>query len=437
MNDRLRLLALLLVDGNTATHFDPTDISPTDFQQMKENDANKKLYLQLRDLEENKYFLFDYGRAYTDIPDFQGKDTWAEVLILMGYNTLIWEGHITRSPYTRAEVPYSDVKIWDCMHTLNTFILDYGDGNSGSHGNYLNRFRMKDLYIHIQDGASEFPDLTQCVPVVNGFVCEPMCVNGDTSGSTIFARYGAQLCWQEGIHRTPEILLLDFSTLGGFEIRKFTFATTDTPQPNEVTVCSRTGEFSMNARWKIISDVSMEEYTPIVVLCGIAIFPDRIYKEGNNSFSFAPYQVPLNFSNAYRKYLTDESTPSGMVFHSKSIEDLYTSGDLIDQSFIIYVKTPYLYTIREYMDVWDNFITINNYTPDGILISNVTDTIEAYHRAQYSSHTELTLQNQESLFICDRAFGDDQFLFIPPDCIHHTSKNKRQSNCTMIYMLRG
>ena len=46
MDDRLRLHALLLISNGTATHFNPTDVSPIDFQKMSASDITRKLYLQ-------------------------------------------------------------------------------------------------------------------------------------------------------------------------------------------------------------------------------------------------------------------------------------------------------------------------------------------------------------------------------------------------------
>ena len=435
----LTLISPLLITANGAINrYKPDEITPTKFQTLvKQDEYNAHLLLSIYDDDNNIYFYIDYGSWITDYSEPAICTTWNEIIDLLTNNDAYRLGYTWSGITSISELPYSDVLIWDCMHIFNTFTLDYGDGKLGQHGNYFTRYTQKDLYIAIANNVTEdIPDLNLCIPVVNGFLCEPICTNGDTSGRAIYAKYGAQLCWQPGVHRTPEVQLLDFSRFDGILIRKFNNDAEDT-STDTLYFQGRTGTFNLDARWSIHTPLSLDEYVPIVVLCGVPIFPDRITRETLNVFNFEPNKVPLNYALALRKYLTDESVDSGIAYQTSSVETMYNNGDLFDLSFIIYVKCTRLYTIRELMDVWGNYITVNNYTPDGILISNVTDTIAAYNKAQYADHMELTIQNQEDLYMADHLFEQGQLLFISPDCRHHNSRNLKESNCTMVYLIRG
>jgi len=174
--------------------------------------------------------------------------------------------------------------------------------------------------------------------VVNGFVCKPVCVTGDaahSTGNVIFAKYGAQLCWQNGIHRTPEVQLLDFSDLGDIEIRPFNF---DQSAEDRIIFSGKTGEFTTNKRWLFKTTLDLNEYTPIVIFCGIPVFPDRIVRETNHVFSLDIFKIPLNYALPYRKYLTNDPVGAGVVYNSEELSSWYKNGTIADLSFIISIK---------------------------------------------------------------------------------------------------
>lgn len=431
---------LTLSPSGNIQHYSTDEITPAEFQNLINNQNNNLisyLLLSIHDANTDERYYIDYGRLVTDYAEPANADTWSEVINLLETNDEYKMGHRWNHMSARDVIPYSDVTIWDCIHTLNTFSINYGDSETGNYGEYLNRFHMKDLRISIVSEAETIPDLTKSIPVVNGFICKPVCVTGDaahSTGNVIFAKYGAQLCWQNGIHRTPEVQLLDFSDLGDIEIRPFNF---DQSAEDKIIFSGKTGEFTTNKRWLFKTTLDLNEYTPIVIFCGIPVFPDRIVRETNHVFSLDIFKIPLNYALPYRKYLTNDPVGAGVVYNSEELASWYKNGTIADLSFIIYVKCGRIYTVREHMDVWGNYITVNNYTPDGILISNVTDTIATYHKNVYDDRLELTLQNQEYLYITDNIFTKNHMLFLPTDCKHHKSKNLRESSCSMIYLLRG
>lgn len=423
------------------TKYTPEDLSPYAFQTMGSQSLGSLLILE--GTHEDTTVHIDYSRICTDHEDIAILDDWSEIDNILTNNDEYRIGYGWTDLTSTMSIPFSDVDIWDCMHMLNTFDIQYGDEKSDAHGIYALRWKLLDLRITVREDADRKPHLETSIPVVNGFVCYPV-LREREGKQVLYAKTGAQLCWQEGIHRTPEIQLLDFHRFDEILIHPFIFSTPENEErpTDDTDTCvfmNRRQTFDLDARWKFITRLSLKEYTPIVVLCGIPLFPDQITLQHEHSFTIQPNYAPLNRALAYRYYLEDRSTTAENGCVAPSLTEYFHQDDMQNSSFIMYVKTPYVYTFRERMDVWSNYITVNNYTPDGILISDTTGTLAPYHREALTDRTELTLQNQESLFVSDRGFDDTQYVFFPPDCRHHQKehKNLRESPCTMVYLMRG
>lgn len=422
--------------------YEPEDLTPEAFQLIGSTELGGLMLLDGRHYTEMT--RIDYSRICTDHEEVAKLTTWETVEKLLTDNDELRIGYSWNDITTkRVNIPFSDVHVWDVMHTLKTFNIEYGDVKSDVNNIFALRWKLLDLRLTLMEDAEETPNLETSIPVVNGFICAPVLRNREGE-DVLYARLGAQLCWQSGIHRTPEVQILDFKSFGGFTIHPFVFSVPDKEEtPTDSTdTCSfinRTKEFDLNARWKILTRLSLKEYTPIVVLGGIPVFPDQIELQHEHCFVIQPNLTPLNYALAYKAYLKDKYVEARNAWSSISLQQYFSGEHLAASSFIIYLKSSQVYTNREHMDVWSNYITVNNHTPDGILISDITGTLAAYNREELSDRTELTLQNQESLFIADKNFIEKQFAFVPPDCVHHQQShtNLRESSCTMVYLMRG
>ena len=199
---------LTLSPSGNIQHYSTDEITPAEFQNLINNQNNNLisyLLLSIHDANTDERYYIDYGRLVTDYAEPANADTWSAVINLLETNDEFRIGHRWEHMSARDVIPYSDVTIWDCMHTLNTFSINYGDSETGNYGEYLNRFHMKDLRISIVSDAETIPDLTKSIPVVNGFVCKPVCVTGDaahSTGNVIFAKYAGKMAF---------IVLLKFS----------------------------------------------------------------------------------------------------------------------------------------------------------------------------------------------------------------------------------
>lgn len=422
--------------------YDPEDLTPEAFQVIGSAELGGLMILDGRHYTEMT--RIDYSRICTDHVEISELNTWAEIEELLTENDEFRIGYTWNEITTQnVNIPFSDVLIWDVMHTLNTFNIEYGDEKSDVNNIFALRWKLLDLRLSLMEGAEDVPNLRTSIPVVNGFLCAPVLREREDE-TVLYAKLGAQLCWQAGVHRTPEIQILDFQNFGGFIIHPFMFSTPDHEEtPTDSTdTCSfinRTKEYDINVRWKILTRLSLKEYTPIVVLGGIPIFPDQITLQHEHCFTIQPSLNPLNYALAYKAYLQDKYVNAQNAWSSTALQEYFSAEHLEASSFIIYLKSSQIYTQREHMDVWSNYITVNNHTPDGLLISDITGTLAAYNREELSDRTELTLQNQESLFIADKDFIEKQFAFVPPDCVHHQPfhTNIRESSCTMVYLMRG
>ena len=241
---------------------------------------------------------------------------------------------------------------------------------------------------------------------------------------------------------TPEIQLVDFSLLGDISIHPI-YRSIPAPEHDgfKVSYASRTKNFSLDADWILTSKYDLTEYTPIVVIAGVAILPDKIKVFNKNSCKFSINTYPWDISLAYKQYLFDESCSDAEMFY-KSIpfEDYLksqtTAEDISKDTFVILVHTPRILVTRVPMDVWMNGITINLYTTEGLLLHDRTSTFKVYHRDTYSDRMELILRNMEELYVADNHHRDEQLTFVRPDCNHHNFDNVNYGTCTMIHLMR-
>lgn len=432
MNSILKLYA---VYKNSISVFAVSDLTPQEFQAK--TDLNTTLYIAAEFA--NKVVGLNYSRLITD-NDIGTLTNWQAVAdaltdeIIIGYTDTI-PGY---NPGTIT--PKNQVVSWDVLGTLNTFNCNYASYLSEKEGLFAFRYSLKDLKINLQKQAPAVPNLKNCLPFINGLACRPVYREASKS---LYALTGAQLCWQFGKHRTPEVQLADLSALGEFDVRNIYFSKMVSDKRDFALYSTdRTGEFNLDADWYLTSDYSLREYTPIVVLGGIVILPDQYEVVSENSIRLSIRDLPVHRSLVYAKYLkADPNSQAEVAYTTESLKTYFTNAftkqeDLSADCFVIMVKCPRVYISRTLLDVWNNGITINLFTEEGLLLHNATGTIRVYEKATYSDRKELTIQNLEELYAIDRGRSDVQVVSVPSDNRNHKLCNIQESSCTMLYIMR-
>ena len=424
------------IDRAKMEFYPPESITPADLHNQI--DLGVTIYLALENTATNKDLAINYSRLITDTA-LGNCETWDKLATQLTDELV--NGYSEEMPgyYPGTESARNPAQIWDVMNTLKTFNVDYGEYISDRHGIAAYKHNLPDLRIWLQEGANPAPHLKNCIPIVNGFICRPTYKEQE---NVLYAQDGARLCWQTGEHMTPEIQIVDFSLLGDISIHPIYRSIPSADHDGfKVSYASRTKNFSLDADWILTSKYDLTEYTPIVVIAGVAILPDKIKVFNKNSCKFSINTYPWDISLAYKQYLVDKSCSEAEMFY-KSIpfEDYLksqtTSEDNSKDTFVILVHTPRIFVTRVPMDVWANGITINLYTTEGLLLHDRTSTFKVYHCDTYSDHRELILQNMEDLYVADNHYRDEQLTFVRPDCNHHDVDNVNYGTCTMIHLMR-
>lgn len=426
---------LYRVERTSIVFYDPEEMTPVEFQ--KNVDVGNTLYLSIKS-ELGTTYALNYGRLITDT-DLGRISTWDRFIarltdeLVAGYSESM-PGYIPGTESAR-----HPIQIWDAMNTLNTFEMDYGEYISDRHGIMSYMYNLPDLRIGLYEEATKYPHLQNCLPIVNGYACRPV-FRADSN--CLYALDGSRLCWQIGEHKTPEVQLVDFSEIGDISIHPIYLTA---PRPDHdgflLKFLSRTRQWSMDCDWILTSNkFDLNNYTPIVVLAGNVILPDKISCFNTFSCRFKVNDIPWDISLAYKKYLIDEtSTSVHMFYNSVPVEDYlkeqFDNKIISKDTFVILVKTPNIFVNRLPLDVWQNGVTINLHTTEGLLLHNRTNTLRVYHCDTYSDHKELILQNMEEVYTADNHFRKSQLAFVHPDCQHINFDNLHMSNCTMIHLM--
>ena len=423
-------------DSSSMRSYNTDEITPEELQSGA--DVNTRIYISVREDNDNTDISVDYSQLITDT-DLGRLETWDQLSArltdehVIGYKTDL-PGYIAGG-----DNPRYPARTWDVMNTLQTFAVDYGEYLSDRHGILAYRHNLPDLRISLYEGADPKPDLNRCLPVVNGYVCRPIYRQ---EKEHLYALDGARLCWQQATHMTPEVQLIDFSLIGDISTHPIYL---NAPSPEHdgfvLSFNSRNHGYSLDADWILTSKkYDLRKYTPIVVLGGIAILPDKITVFNHNSCRFPVQDVPWDTALVYKKYLIDESsTTAEMHYDSLAVKDYLDSQMTADifskDTFVVLVHAPRLYVARVPVDVWQNGITMNLTAALGLLLHDRTGTIRNYHLNTYSDRKELVIQNMEELFRADHPVRDGQLAFINPDHVH-PFPNVNISNCTMIHLMR-
>lgn len=433
---------LYAVSSRRVDIYNPEDYTPEEFQKFAT--LFICLYVSVKD-EENNFVNLAYNRLAVDNSQICRSSTWAEFAetltdaIILGYTTEI-------PGYTAGEdFPNRYVATWDVMNTFNTFNVDYGDYRSAIESLYAFRHKLLDLVISLKEGA-EAPDFNYCIPIVNGYACRP--VYREDKGK-LYALNGARLCWQEGVNRTPEVSLLDFTKVGEMAVCNL-YKSMKEPKANECSLifCNRTESLDFACDWKIITPEKypLTDWTPIVVVGGMLILPDEYTINNFTSISFNLMKLPIHKALGLKAYMEDRPNSSAEIAYESEALKPYLEvsltkpedDSLCSDCFVVFVKTSRLMVHRKILDTWSHGLTINNYGKEGILLHESTHTIRAYHQATWVDRKELTVQNLEDVSIVDRLVKESQVTYVDSDCRHLNFENLQQdSNYQIIHLFAG
>lgn len=407
--------------------------TPAQFQKFQE--VGTTLYISVYDDVNDTNIGINYSVLSTEA-FYKGinGDTWEEVSnaitdgMVLGYSEEI-PGFLPGQTY-----PDKPLVTWDVMNVTNTFNIAYSDHLSDTKNIYMNRWKMFDLEISLQENSQYSVNMDKCIPIINGFVCRPV-----YHENRLHALDGARLCWQLGIPNfTPEIQLMDFSHIGSISIKDISLIEKDDTFHLQFT--NRTNSFDSSSDWILKSKYSLYDYTPIIVLCGIAIFPDRIKILNEFSCKFSITDVPLYTALGAKQFLFSDANSAAMVaYNSKQLssylQETLSKEDISADCFVILVNTKKLYISRTPLDVWRNGIKINSYESSGLLRKDSMHTLHSFHETKYATYSELVIQNMLPIYIADDKVNDGQLTFVKPTCKHHDFKNLNSGNCTMIRIM--
>ena len=407
------------------------NITPVELQNA--SNLNTRIYVSV-DTEGFGTHVLDYSRMIVDYEETVQATTWEEYdSVLTDGLVLGYETHLPAyTPGTK--IPTNPVKVWDALAVFNTFNLDYGDYFTGHYNVYSRRWLLHDLRISIQENCSSVtPNLSRCIPVVNGFVCRP---SYDLKTKALFALNGAKLCWHNTKHSTPEVQLLDFTDIANLEVISIH------TQDNYVNGNALFTKTADDTRWYFtFNDYSLTEYTPILVLGGIMILPDQYTVIGTNQLYINVDMIPFNKAIPLRKMLEEDPvTPAEVAYAAKPYHEFLKNEfntEFSNNCFIIMVKTNRLYINRSgTLDSWKNYNTINDFTlENAILINNSTNTIRNFHLDVLPDRNELIIQNHENIYISSEPRHKIQISFIRPDCRHHNFQDVNHCKCTGLKIL--
>lgn len=421
---------IYLEQRNHIAVYNPDEITPSELANRV--DVNTKIFVSVFNSNSKKSVALNYSKMVTDYVTME-VDDWTAFnknltdKLVLGYTTEL-PGYL---PGTIN--PRNPIKIWDTMSSVNTFDIQYCDYLSGRANIFAIRWKLKDLSISIADNALEYPNLQRCVPIINGFACRPVYRDEDKK---LYALDGAHLCWHHGVHTTPEIQLLDFTSTGGYICESLH---TDTHTTDTCTnVYSTDNLYNFNF---VNKNYSLYEWTPILSLGGMLIFPDEYEIKGEFTVNINLDRFPFNKALALKKFLQNEPDCSSDISYTSIDPKDYLlkqfAKDISSDTFIIYLHISNLCTTRTHLTSWRKSITVDLNTTEGLLLNDATHLVKNYHKDLLPDRKELTIQSYENIYVADNLFDNNQMSFIKPDCYHHNFEDLNKSTVTMLSLLGG
>ena len=404
------------------------DITPVDL--WSKVGLNTHVYVAV--IKDNISHALDYSRMIVDYEDAAVASTWED------YDNVLTDGlvygyEVHLPAYTAGTViPTNPVKVWDALSTLNTFNLDYGDFITGKYNIFAYRWKLQDLRISIQEDCTTVtPNLSRCLPIVNGFACRPAY---STNDKALYALGGAKLCWYDGGHTTPEVQLLDFTSIGTFDIASIRDEEHYTN--NDVLFTKRDTKWCFS-----FSTHDLAEYTPILVLGGIIILPDQYNIINANTVSVNIDTIPFSKALPLKKMLQDSATSVAYVVYEGISYQEYLgqqfAEELSGDCFVLFVHTKRLFINRQpNLDTWKNYNTVNDFERNSyLLINKATATIRNFHLDMLDDRNELIVQNHEITHLALDKQNQSSFVILHSDCRHHNFQDINKSVCDGLKIL--
>ncbi len=393
---------------------------------------NTHVYVAVTHDYDSSSTALDYSRMIVDYEEAASASSWDEYDSILTSGLVL--GYKTHLPaYIEGTViPTNPIKIWDALATLKTFNLDYGDYIKRVYNIFSYRWLLHDLRISIQDDCeSETPNLNRCIPIVNGFVCRPAY---DDRSNALYALGGAQLCWFDGGHTTPEVQLLDFTSLGDVVVSNI--FSEDKYTLNDVLFTER------DSKWLFtFTNYSLDEYTPILILAGIMILPDQYSLVNKNTISVNIDTIPFKKALAMKKLLQDASVSNANVAYEALPYKEYLRGeftkDLSADCFVAFIHTKRLFITRQSnLDVWRHHNTANDFDKSSyLLINKATGTIRNFHLDMLDDRNELIMQNHEVINLVNDTLSGGSLAFIHADSRRHKFQDINKSGCDGLKIL--
>lgn len=429
------VIKLYLHRTSNVNIYDPAEMEPLDFANLVySTEFNKHLFVAVENTETDTFIALDYSRMILEQAIPHNAVTWVDFAASL--TDALIDGYTTNIPgYLPGKLqPAHRALWWDAMSTLRTFDISYADAETTKSNIFGIRWTLRDIKISLQDTDTVKPDLTKCLPIVNGFACRPQYNSLDKS---LYGLDGAHLLWQTNEHFTAEIGLIDFSEVAS-EVKICSISTED--QANSFKLETKFDQISLIKSWRLINkDIDLSQYVPIVVLCGVMLLPDSLTIPNANTIICSPQLHPIHNALAYKGFLKAKSdTSAEITYTSSSLVDYFTEqlqpGIKSPDCFVILLKTSRLMVTKVPLDIWKNEITINLYTDEGLLLHNATHTFKSYHTDVLEDRKELTVQNLEIILKTDENFDQKQMAMVDPDCAHEKFLNLRSGNCSMLYL---
>lgn len=404
--------------------YEPADLSLK--EMIAQVSLNTKMWLGVLNLDTEKYTALDFYKLITELtvdPDASWEDFDRSLTdkIIIGFESHL-PGFIVGT-----ERPSHPVKFWDVMGGYKLFEVGYGNHLSGESNIAAVKWLLEDIKISILPKAENYPDLSQCLPIVNGITCKPYYLNG-----VLYGLDGSTYCYHGGKHYTPEVQLLDFSELGGFEISSLVGSVGGDKRKTVTKIQSdkNTVQFT--------SPYSLYEKVPLLVLGGMLIFPDQLTIHNEFTFSIALDKTMIHKCFAYQKYLQNNYLDNSDVvvtsraFLSSFIEHLAhgNTGDC----FVAYINSPRLFVVRHKLTAWRHGISIDSVYHEGLLINDTIGSVVNFHLDRYTHKNELTVQYREPIYLIDRDRTSDQKIFLGVDCEHIPVNDLHRGSYTLVLL---
>lgn len=365
----------------TATAYTSDKYTPKEFED-KYLDYRTKLYVSF--IYKGEQIALYYNRLITElnIP----RTTWDEFISHMTDEIIVGHKVVLPAYIPGTDLPHSPVKAYDVDKVFHTE-LAYGDAK--------NKTKVENIHVHseIVDICMDFskvenkPDVVNSLVYVNGVCLRPIAYQDD---DLVYAVDGRKYAYNEKNY--PELLLIDYSSIGNLTkhniIRQGEEAFRPIPGDTNFYLEEDKRTTSSNKRFLLSSAYNLREYTPIVVVAGVCIYPDQYTVINEHTLSIDCTNIPLHLSLARESQLlanymhrayhdTPYITPVTTLTEYLTRELTLDNDPLSSTLFVALLDKPKLYIHRSETSIWSpDKIQRSGY--GNILLNKANGLIESY-----------------------------------------------------------